>query len=143
MIDLELCRWCAWVLMVMRVCRNAHHKPPPGGCSTSPQAQGAVCAPALLLLACSACTPSCFPASVRGKLRKAGAVSRALFNAAFAYKLSLLKMGLPFGYDGAVLCVGHVQAAGPVLSLGPLMPAAALRSRHMSRPEPAHAELAS
>jgi long-chain acyl-CoA synthetase len=38
---------------------------------------------------------------VRGKLRKAGAVSRALFNAAFAYKLSLLKLGLPFGVAGA------------------------------------------
>lgn len=35
--------------------------------------------------------------SVRGKLRKAGAVSRALFNAAFNYKLFLLKQGVPFG----------------------------------------------
>lgn len=41
--------------------------------------------------------PSFLPSPVRGKLRKAGAVSRALFNAAFAYKLSLLKLGLPFG----------------------------------------------
>lgn len=53
--------------------------------------------PALLPLRCSRCPPSFFPSPVRGKLRKAGAVSRALFNAAFAYKLSLLKMGLPFG----------------------------------------------
>ncbi|KAI7842469.1 hypothetical protein COHA_003823 [Chlorella ohadii] len=38
---------------------------------------------------------------VRGKLRKAGAVSRALFNAAFNYKLFLLKQGVPFGVAGA------------------------------------------
>lgn len=36
-------------------------------------------------------------AAVRGKLRKAGAVSRAMFSAAFNLKLFLLKQGLPFG----------------------------------------------
>ena len=38
----------------------------------------------------------CLPA-VRGKLKKAGAISNMLFNAAYAYKLFLLKRGVPYG----------------------------------------------
>lgn len=36
--------------------------------------------------------------AVRAKLRKSGPVSQALFNAAYAYKLFLLKRGLPYGW---------------------------------------------
>lgn len=35
------------------------------------------------------------------KLKKGGAVTRALFNAAYGYKLFLLRQGLPFR------CAGH------------------------------------
>jgi hypothetical protein len=34
---------------------------------------------------------------VRGKLKKAGAISNMLFNAAYTYKLFLLKRGVPYG----------------------------------------------
>lgn len=37
------------------------------------------------------------PAAVRGKLKKAGPIANLLFNAAYNYKLFLLKRGLPFG----------------------------------------------
>jgi long-chain acyl-CoA synthetase len=43
---------------------------------------------------------------VRAKLRKSGPVAQALFNAAYTYKLFLLKRGLPYGVAGAV--VDHV-----------------------------------
>ncbi|KAL4444107.1 hypothetical protein ABPG75_011844 [Micractinium tetrahymenae] len=40
---------------------------------------------------------------VRGKLKKAGPLANLMFNAAYNYKLFLLKRGLPFGVAGALV----------------------------------------
>ena len=52
--------------------------------------------------ACWACwarraLPKCPSRRLPGKLKKAGAISNMLFNAAYAYKLFLLKRGVPYG----------------------------------------------
>ena len=49
----------------------------------------------LCFLVCPIPAPPSTPA-VRAKLKKAGRLQQALFNAAFSYKLFLLRQGLPF-----------------------------------------------